>query len=142
MNLLIRSKRLVKRGLGGYVKEGKELMQVFPYQPIKELERLMNLKPYAPIRDRIRAVVLACQGQTAPQIGQILSRHFRWVQRRVYRYRDKGLAGLANRSLPGQPTPLAKERVKAFEDRIAAGQPGTQSHRAALAGFSGSRRIQ
>ena len=68
--------------------------------------------------------------------------HFRWVQRRVYRYRDKGLAGLANRSLPGQPTQLAKERVKTFEDRIAAGQPGTQSHRAALAGFSGSRRVQ
>jgi transposase len=96
-------------------------MVVKEHHPLEELVRLMDLKQYAPIRDRIRAVVLALKGQEAPQIARTLDRHFRWIQRWVYRYRDEGLAGLMDRPRRGQPTKLFTDRQAAFEARVEAG---------------------
>lgn len=96
-------------------------MKVTSHQLVEELVRFIDLKRYDAIRDRIRAVVLVLEDRTAPEIGQILGRHFRWVQRWVYRYREEGLAGLEDRPLPSQPTKLAKEQVEAFEVRITVG---------------------
>jgi transposase len=71
-------------------------------------------------RERCRCVLLALQGFEATQIADKLGRSRRFVQYWVYRYRDGGLAALADRPRAGQPTRLPRPREAEFRARLEA----------------------
>lgn len=98
-------------------------MEIEPRSPddVSRLQRLVRAERHAKQRDRWRAVLLALQGFTAPQIAAKLDRSRRFVQIWVYRYRKEGLDGLRERPRPGQPTKLPRSREAAFKARIEAG---------------------
>lgn len=91
-----------------------------------ELRRLFRKERNAKQRDRYRAVVLALEGKTEPEIRQILHRSRGFIQRWVYAYRDGGMAGLTAQSPPGRAaklTPSQREQLRAMldEERIRRG---------------------
>ena len=87
------------------------------------LEELQRQERHAKQRDRYRTVWLALNGKTAPEIAAKLDRSRRFVQQWVYRYRDGGLAQLAEQPRSGAPTKLRRDDEAAFQIRIEAG-PG------------------
>lgn len=70
---------------------------------------------------RIRAVLLAAQGRTAPQIAQALGYSRRAVQGWVARYNAEGSDCFGDRPRPGQPTHLPPAQVERLRRRIDAG---------------------
>lgn len=87
------------------------------------LGQLARVERDALQRDRFRAVLLALQGQSAPQIAQALGRSRRGVQDWVYAYRDGGIDALWVGKSTGRPSKLPREMEQAFKRRLAAG-PG------------------
>jgi transposase len=57
----------------------------------------------AETRLRYQMVLLAANGQTAPQIAPIVRRSVDTVQRVLHRYQDEGAAGVPHRPRPGRP---------------------------------------
>ncbi len=86
-----------------------------------DLRRVVRREKKAKQRDRYRAVLLALEGETTLDIVDRLGRSRPFVQKWVYRYRDEGMAGLAERARPGQPTKLQREDEAAFRRRLEAG---------------------
>jgi len=72
------------------------------------LKQLQRQERNAKQRDRYRAVLLALNGKTAPEIAAKLDRSRRFVQQWIYRYRDDGLANLTE-----QPRRVLKEEFGA-----------------------------
>jgi len=75
----------------------------------------------AKARDRLRCVLLAIQGRTAPQIASHVGRSRRFVQRWCYAYRDHGLEGLVPRRQTGRPPMLDAQQREMFKARVLAG---------------------
>lgn len=69
-------------------------------------------------RDRYRSVLLAVDGRQAGEIAGRLARSRRFVQRWVYAYRDRGLAGLAAKKQTGKPPKLPRDQEQAFKERF------------------------
>ncbi len=88
------------------------------------LEKLQRRECNAKQRDRYRAVWLALNGKTAPEIAARLDRSRRFVQQWTYRYRDGGLANLKEHPRCGPPTKLRRDDEAAFQTRIEAGPNG------------------
>jgi len=88
------------------------------------LNRLQRQERNAKQRDRYRAVLLALNGKTAPEIAAKLDRSRRFVQQWTYRYRDGGLGNLVEQSRSGAPTKLPRDDEAAFQLRIEAGPNG------------------
>ena len=70
-------------------------MYVISHHSVHELQRLRR-GAQGGLRDRIQMVVLAMQGQAAPDIATALSSSRRTVQGWVYRYNAQGLDGLVD----------------------------------------------
>jgi transposase len=70
---------------------------------------------------RIRSVILAAEGRTAPQIAQALGYSRRAVQAWVARYNAEGPESFGDRPRPGQPTHLPPAEVERLRHRIDAG---------------------
>jgi transposase len=70
---------------------------------------------------RLRAVILAQAGRSAPEIAQALGAGRRTVQEWVRRYNAEGLDGLVDRPGRGRPCRLTEEQLARLRDRIDAG---------------------
>ncbi len=88
------------------------------------LEQLQRQERNARQRDRYRAVLLALNGKTAPEIAAKLDRSRRFVQQWTYRYRDGGPDNLTERPRSGAPTKLRRDDEAAFQIRIEDGPSG------------------
>lgn len=78
-------------------------MQIQAHHP-DDLERLRQRSRQQ--RDRYRAVALALEGHSVPEIAQILARSRRFVQLWVYAYRDHGLDAIVPKRQSGCPSKL------------------------------------
>ena len=113
------------RLFGGNDAVGKEaVMEVSPRSPkeLSLLRKLVGKESNAKQRDRYRAVVLALEGRSEPEIRQCLGRSRGFIQRWVYTYRDRGLGGLVAKKPHGQPPKLARHREAEFKAVL--DQPG------------------
>ena len=89
-------------------------MKVSGHMSLVELERLERAERDAAQARRLRIVILAIKGYTAPAIAMSLGLSRRVCQQWVYRYNESGLDGLEDRRgrSPGSPlTPEQQERV-------------------------------
>ena len=73
-------------------------------------------------RDRYRAVALALEGVSEPEIRLRLGRSRGFIQRWVYAYRDQGISGLVAQKPHGQPPKLPRHREAEFKALL--DQPG------------------
>ncbi len=98
-------------------------MEVHPHsdQDLSDLQHRIRREKNAKPRDRYRAVLLALQGQEAPQIAERLARSRRFVQIWTYRYRDGGLEALHERPRPGKPSRLSSVQRHQLVERIESG---------------------
>src|ERR1700710_345853 len=83
-----------------------------------ELERGAATRRDPKRRDRFRSVVAAIDGKEARQIAAQINRSRRFVQTWVYRYRDGGVAALADKPRPGKACKLGVEERERFRRRI------------------------
>jgi transposase len=88
---------------------------------IAELDRRARSERNALQRDRLRAVLLALEGEEAVAIAKTLSRSRRSVQDWVYAYRDGGIDQLKPKPRPGRPTKLPRDREAELMQRLDAG---------------------
>ena len=72
-------------------------MHVVQHQPLEVLQQAARKEKQAARRIRLQIIILARQGQTAPQIAQALSVSRRSLQEWVRRYNQSGVAGLQDR---------------------------------------------
>ena len=94
---------------------------------LSTLRKLVLKESNAKQRDRYRAVVLALEGLSEPEIRFRLDRSRRFIQRWVYAYRDQGIGGLKTKKPHGQPPKLPRHReaeFKAFLDQPGAPRRG------------------
>jgi transposase len=98
-------------------------MQITPHHPddLEQLRQRSQQERKAKQRDRYRAVVLALEGHSAPQIARTLARSRRFVQLWVYAYRDHGLEALVPKRQSGCPSKLPAAQEPAFKQRLLAG---------------------
>ena len=102
-------------------------MQIRPHHP-DDLERLRQRSRQqrdAKQRDRYRAVVLALEGHSAPEIARTLARSRRFVQLWVYVYRDHGLDAMSPKRQSGCPSKLPGAKQQSFKERLLAGPTET-----------------
>jgi transposase len=83
-----------------------------------ELERGAATRRDPKLRDRFRAALAAVDGQEAPRIAATINRSRRFVQTWAYRYRDGGVAALADKPRPGKACKLSAEERELFRQRI------------------------
>jgi transposase len=98
-------------------------MDVHPHsdQDLLELPQRIRREKNAKQRDRYRVVLLALQGEEAPQIATQVARSRRFVQTWAYRYRDGGLAALKERTRSGKPSRLSSVQRHQLIERIESG---------------------
>jgi|ETNmetMinimDraft_26_1059896.scaffolds.fasta_scaffold88028_2 transposase len=105
----------------GSVAVGKEaVMQVSFHRPEELLSQLVRKESNAKQRDRYRAVLLALEGLSEPEIRLRLSRSRGFIQRWVYAHRDNGIGELRAMKPTGQPPKLPRDReaeLKEFLDQ-------------------------
>ncbi len=104
-------------------------MQIKPHHPedLEQLRRRSQQQRDAKQRDRYRAVLLALEGHSAPQIAQTLARSRRFVQLWAYTYRDHGLEAIGPKRQPGGPRKLPAAQEQSFKQRLLAGPTETDS---------------
>lgn len=85
-------------------------MHVADHLELYQLHGLAAEERGATVRLRLQAVILAIQGQTAPQIATAVSSNRRSVQEWVRWYNVLGIAGLEDRPHTGRGTILPRER--------------------------------
>lgn len=98
-------------------------MQITPHHPedLEQLRQRSQQERDAKQRDRYRAVVLALESHSAPEIARTLARSRRCVQLWVYAYRDHGPEGLRPKRQSGCPSKLPIEKQPSFRERLLAG---------------------
>src|SRR5437660_8058940 len=90
------------------------------------LRERVRLEANAKQRDRLRAVLLAAEGEEGAelegdQIAARLGRSPRFVDHWLARYRSGGLPAIKPGKAKGQPPKLAVEKQQAFKVRLLAG---------------------
>lgn len=98
-------------------------MQIKAHHPddLEQLRQRSREQRDARQRDRYRAVALALEGHSAPEIARMLARSRRCVQLWVYTYRDHGRDALGPQRQPGCPSKLPVEKQPSFRDRLLTG---------------------
>lgn len=98
-------------------------MQITAHHPedLEQLRQRSHQQRDAKQRDRYRAVTLALEGHSAPQIARTLARSRRFVQLWVYAYRDQGLDAIAPKRQSGCPSKLSVAQQQSFQERLLAG---------------------
>lgn len=97
-------------------------MHVDSHLPLKELKQLEREEKDAGRSKRLRIVILALEGWTAPAIAMSVGLSRRICQRWVRRYNDQGLTGLEDqRGTVAPALPLSPEQVQQFRERLDAG---------------------
>jgi transposase len=108
---------------------------------LEELERLERTENDAHKAKRIRVVLLALKGYTAPAISQAVGLSRRICQRWVYRYNDEGLDGLDDRRGNVIASCLGPEDTEKFRQRIEKG-PTPEDDVCALRGVDFRRILE
>lgn len=96
-------------------------MHVEDRLPLAELERLERLEKNAAKARRMRIVILAIQGYTAPAIAMSVGLSRRICQRWVYRYNELGIEGLEDLRTNHLAGSLTPEQQTEFRKRLEAG---------------------
>lgn len=96
-------------------------MNVMQHVALPELERLERSEKNAAHAKRLRIVILAHLGYTAPAIAMSLGLSRRICQRWLYRYNELGLEGLQDRRGRAPGLPLTAEQETQVRQRIDAG---------------------
>jgi transposase len=97
-------------------------MHVEPHLPLAELKQLEREEKQAGRSRRLRIIILALEGWTAPAIAMSVGLSRRICQRWVRRYNDDGLPGLDDQRGTGSPArPLSPEQQQQFRERLEAG---------------------
>jgi transposase len=96
-------------------------MHVVEHEPLEELREVTRRQRRTREHNRFRAVVLAREGKTAPQIAEALGCGRRPAQEWVRRYNVGGAAALAERRHTGRRPRLSAEQGRRLGLRIDAG---------------------
>jgi transposase len=96
-------------------------MRVVDHHSEQALQQLAERELRADRAKRLRAVLLAKQGFTAPEIATCTGFCQRSVQEWVARYNGDGLAGLETLPGRGRKPPLTPEQAEQLQRRLAAG---------------------
>ena len=96
-------------------------MQVADHLTNEQLSSLADAEPSRRRFLRIRAVILASGGRSAPEVAAALGCSRRAVQGWVARYNDEGPAGFDDRPRPGRPPFLDAEAAERLRARLDAG---------------------
>lgn len=97
-------------------------MHVESHLPLSELKLLEREERDAIRSKRLRIVILALEGWTAPAIAMSVGLSRRICQRWIEQYNADGLAGLDNRRGGNRrPPPLSAQQEQQFRERLAAG---------------------
>jgi len=92
---------------------------------LKELKRRVRKEKDADRRDRLRAVLLALEGEEAPTIARLLGRSRRQVQDWAYAYRDHGLDAVHPPRRPGKTPRVSGVIADKLKARLDAGPTGS-----------------
>jgi transposase len=102
-------------------------MKVRGHLPLSELERLERAEKDAAQSKRLRIIILAISGYTAPAVAMSVGLSRRICQRWLARYNEFGLAGLDDRRGAEPQSPLTPEQESLVRQRIETGpQPDDQ----------------
>ena len=93
-------------------------MDVANHHSEQQLQRMLDQELRADRAKRLRTVLLAQQGFTAPEIATCTGFSRRTVQDWVARYNREGLAGLKTRPGRGRKPPLTPEQEEQLKQRI------------------------
>jgi len=96
-------------------------MEVKPYLPLEELKRLERVEKDVDRARRLRVVILACEGWTAPAVAMAVGLSRRICQRWVARYNEQGLPGLDDQRGHEGKLPLTPDEVALFRERLTRG---------------------
>lgn len=96
-------------------------MKVRSHLPLLDLERLERAEQDAAKSRRLRIIILAINGFTAPAIAMSLGLSRRICQRWLYRYNESGLEGLADRRGREPRSAITPEQEQQVRQRIEAG---------------------
>ena len=96
-------------------------MDVANHHTEQQLQRFLDREPRADQAKRLRTVLLAKQGFTAPEIATCTGFSRRSVQEWVARYNSAGLEALKTRPGRGRKPPLTPEQEKQLQQRLDAG---------------------
>src|ERR1700689_1000869 len=96
-------------------------MKVRSHLPLSELERLERAEPDAAKSRRLRIIILAINGFTAPAISMSLGLSRRICQRWLYRCNESELEGLDDRRGREPQSPITPEQEQQVRQRIEAG---------------------
>lgn len=96
-------------------------MEVKLHRSLEELKRLERVEKDADRARRLRVVILACEGWTAPAVAMAVGLSRRICQRWVARYNEQGLAGLDDQRGGEKRLPLTPDEVASFRERLACG---------------------
>jgi transposase len=121
-------------------------MKVSLHDPadLPALHERVRLETNAKQRDRLRAVLLAAEGQDGAelegdQIASRVGRSPRFVDQWLARYRSGGLAAIKPGKAKGQPPKLAVEKQQAFKARLQAGPTDSDGGVCTLRGTDAKR---
>lgn len=96
-------------------------MDVQPRLLLEELKQLERAEKDAGKSKRLRVVILAMEGWTAPAVAMAVGLSRRVCQHWVYRFNEEGLAGLEDQRGRQPTSPLTPEQEEAIRRRIDAG---------------------
>ena len=102
-------------------------MHVEEHHSLQELQRLSRQQKDTRLLLRIQVIGLAKQGQTAPQISQMLGVSRRQLQHWVHQYNALGLDGLVDRRRGGNQRRLSdaqEQQIREYLDQQAADPHG------------------
>ena len=116
-------------------------MQVRLRMPLEELEKRERQETNAKLAKRMRVVILAIRGYTAPAVAMSLGLSRRVVQRWVRRYNDEGISGLEDRRGNPLNSPLTPEQEASIRERLEAG-PTPEDKVCSLRGADMQRILQ
>jgi transposase len=97
------------------------IMRVATHHSEQQLQQLVDRELRADQAKRLRTVLLAKQGFTAPEIATCTGFSPRVVQTWVARYNNVGLAGLKTKPGRGRKPPLTPEKEEQLKQRLDAG---------------------
>jgi transposase len=96
-------------------------MDVKGHLPLAELKRLERAEKDADRARRMRIIILAHEGWTAPAVAMAVGLSRRICQRWLARYNEQGLAGLDDQRGAEAKLPLSPDKEAAFRERLARG---------------------
>lgn len=96
-------------------------MEVANHDSEQQLQQLFDRERRADRAKRLRTVLLAKQGFTAPEIATCTGFSRRMVQKWVERYNAEGLTGLETKRGRGRKPPLTPEQEQQLRQRLDAG---------------------